>query len=320
MDCSTQHVYSVHITFYSHHVITGTTDFIHILHMAPRSKRRRHQLKVLESLKRAIDGRFYVETPNAGVRDVIEDDVSPPSDRCQEIDIDCDSDSDVGIRIDGNVWRYLPDCADGFDDDSQDDIELQCDLNNSDISVSLLTSIEETEKRWRSTGHNCGRRDCGTSRSTFYRKKEKKAEDKMEDRHLPKIGSFFKAQPRRPVYDTDEESNYCQFILGEVASKTTVRKKYDVEEAMQSLRPLITDSRDATNASNLLLPWEITRARAVYKYYCLLINGTNKMGSSGTVVLFFYPHSTKKRKKEWYFRKQINLTKQGVSDIGQTST
>ena len=103
MDCSTQHVYSVHITFYSHHVITGTTDFIHILHMAPRSKRRRHQLKVLESLKRAIDGRFRVETPNVGVRDVIEDDVSPPSDRCEEIDIDCDSDSDVGIRIDDTV-------------------------------------------------------------------------------------------------------------------------------------------------------------------------------------------------------------------------
>ena len=182
--------------------------------------------------------------------------------------------------------------------------------------MSLLTLTEETEKRWRSTGHNCGRIDCGMSRSTFYRKKEKKAGDKMEDRHLPKIGSFFKAQPRRPVYDADEESNYCQIILGEVASKTTVRKKYDAEEAMQSLRPLITDSRDATNASNLLLPWEITRARAVYKYYCLLINGTNKMGSSGTVVLFFYPHSTKKRKKEWYFRKQINLTKQGVSDIG----
>jgi hypothetical protein len=95
----------------------------------------------------------------------------------------------------------------------------------------------------------------------------------VEDRHLPKIGSYFKVQPRRPAYDTDEESDLCQFILGEVASKHHIRQKYSVEEAMASLRPLVTDSRDRTNASNLLLPWEITKARAVYKYYSLLIDG-----------------------------------------------
>ena len=62
------------------------------------------------------------------------------------------------------------------------------------------------------------------------------------------IVTYFKSQPRRPAYDTDEESELCQFILGEVKSKHEVRKRYNIEEAMISLRPLVTDSRDGSAA------------------------------------------------------------------------
>lgn len=256
--------------------------------MAPRSKRQRHLKKLVESQDRTFDGRFRGEVSFLGESSVSEDIVLP-------IDDEIESDSGERIHVDDSVWRFLPDCDDGLHDDNPEDIELDCDLNDIDISANLLTSIEDTEKRWRLRGHNCDRRDCGTSRSTYFRKKGKKEEEELEDRHLPKIGSFFSAQPRRLVYDTDEESDLCQFILGEVASKHGIRQKYSVREAMESLRPLVTDSRDRTQASNLLLPWEITKARAVYKYYSLLIDGLNKMDSSGTVAFFFYQHSTKKK-------------------------
>lgn len=262
--------------------------------MAPRSKRQRHLKKVVESQDRTIDGRFRGEVAFLRESCVSEDIILNPRNNSEAIDNEIDSDSEENIRIEDNIWRVLPDCADDLDGDNpSEEIELDHDLNNSNISANLLTSIEDTEKRWRLTGHNCGRRDCGTSRSTFFRKKEQKAAEELEDRHLPKIGSFFRAQPRRPAYDTDEESELCQFILGEVANKHHIRKKYSVEEAMESLRPLVTDSRDRTQLSNSLLAWEITKARAVYKYYSLLIDGLSKMDSSGTVAFFFYPHSTK---------------------------
>ena len=199
------------------------------------------------------------------------------------------------IGVDDSTWRVLPDCDDGVDEVNSEEMELNLDLDDSKISANLLTSIEESEKRWRLTGHNCGRRDCGTSRSTFYRRKEKKAEEELEDRDLPKIVTYFKSQPRRPAYDTDEESELCQFLLGEVKSKHEVRKRYNIEEAMIILRPLVTDSRDSSAASNLLLPWEITKSRAVYKYFSLLIDGMNKMDSSGVVAFFFYSHATKQK-------------------------
>jgi hypothetical protein len=43
----------------------------------------------------------------------------------------------------------------------------------------------------------------------------------------------------------------------------------------------------------LLLPWEIRKARAVYKYYSLLIDGVNKIVVG--LSPFFHPHSTKKK-------------------------
>jgi hypothetical protein len=215
-------------------------------------------------------------------------------DRNIEVNSD-ESDFSESIQIDDSTSTVLPGCEDGFDEEDQNAAEL--DLNDSEIASSLLASIKETEKRWRATGANFGRRDCGTSRTTFFRRNRKKAAALLEDRVLPKIGAFFTVhvQPRDQVYDTDEEIEQCQVILGEVAPSGEVQRHFSIEEALEDLRPLVIDTRSVSSVSNNLFPWEITRARAVYKYFLLLSEGLSKMESSGNVAYIFNPHATRKK-------------------------
>jgi hypothetical protein len=267
--------------------------------MAPRSKRQRHLKKLVDSQERKADGRFreevvYLRESNAGNNlNLIE---AVTGDLNSEVIIDeSDFDGFESIQVDDSTWTALPGCEDDFDNEEQNAAELDHDMNDSKIGSSLLASIEETEKRWRETGANFGRRDCGTSRTTFFRRNKKKAADLLEDRALPKINSFFAVQPRDRAYDTDEEIEQCQVILGEVAVSGEVQRHFSIEEALEDLRPLITDSRAVSSVSNKLLPWEITRARAVYRYFLFLFEGVSKMESSGNVAFFFYPHATKKK-------------------------
>lgn len=265
--------------------------------MAPRSKRQRHLRKLVESQERTADGRFreevvYVRESQAGndlnsIRDTT-------GDHNSEVHND-ESEFDGSIQIDESIWTVLPACEDGFDEEEQNDAELDHDLNDSEIASTLLASIEETEKRWRATGANFGRRDCGTSRTTFFRRNQKKAAALLEVRVLPKINTLFTVQPPDRVYDTDEEIEQCQVILGEVAPSGEVQRHFSIQEALEDLRPLVIDSRAVSSVSNKLLPWEITRARAVYKYFLLLAEGVSKMESSGNVAYFFYPHATSKK-------------------------
>lgn len=265
--------------------------------MAPRSKRQRHLRKLVDSQERTAYGRFreeviYLRESNAVNNLNLTGDST--SDRNSEVEID-DSDFNGSIQIDDSTWNVLPGCDDDFEEEEQNATELDHDLNNSEIASSLLTSIEATEKRWRETGANFGRRDCGTSRTTFFRRNQKKAAEQLEDRALPKINAFFTVQPRDRAYDTDEEIEQCQVILGEVERSGEVKSHYSIEEALENLRPLVIDSRAVSSVSNKLLPWEITRARAVYKYFLFLCEGVSKMQSSGNVAYFFYPHATKKK-------------------------
>lgn len=115
------------------------------------------------------------------------------------------------------------------------------------------------------------------------------------DRALPKINTYFEVQPRQRVYDTDEEVEYCPNILGEATTNAPVQSQFNIEEAVEKLKPLVIDSCVASSASNSQLSWEITRARAVYKYFLCMLEGLSKMDSSGNVAFFFYPHATKSK-------------------------
>ena len=247
--------------------------------MAPRSKRQRHLTKVLRLKDRATDGRFLGEGSFVGESDAGTQLIQKSTLHDQVVGdwndaIDANgSDFVDSIQIDDATWHIFLEGDDNLDDLELEEDQLDRDLNDSEISSSLLNSIEETEKRWREIGDNFGRRDCGTSRSTYYRRKDKKITDELMDRALPKINTYFEVQPRQRVYDIDEEVEYCQNILGEATTNAPIQSHFNIGEAVENLRPLVIDSRAASSASNSQLPWEITRARAVYKYFLCMLEG-----------------------------------------------
>ena len=297
VECSTQLAYN---TLHTYHSISQTTYQI-LSTTALRSKHQRHLKKVLETKDRAVDGRFRGETSFVGDFDVgiqLMLDSTEHDEVAENWNNFVDNTSDEfedSIQIDDSTWHILPECDDSFDDMELEEEQSNRDLNDSEISSSLLSSIEETEKRWREIGNNFGRRDCGTSRSSYYRKIDKKITDELEDRYLPKINTYFEVQPRRRVYDTDEEVEHCPNNLGEATTNAPVQSHFNIEEAVDNLRPLVIDSRAKSSASNSQLPWEITRARAVYKYFLFVLEGLSKMESSENVAFFFYPHATKSK-------------------------
>lgn len=239
--------------------------------MPAKSRRRIH----LDSLQRVIKekriAKFQKEVPGELVTDSL-------------VDIEVDFESN--FEVDGVVWSMIADCDD--DDDNNDTAEmiLLNDMSSTEVSGHLEGSIEMTvEKRWRAFGDNFNIYGHGTSKSTYYRKRSEKLLMQKSHKKGKTIDSFYKHVENKRI-SIEEEIDKCHEILGELPPNKHLMTE---DEAMTALLPLVSNSRASSSVCNSLKPWEINRARAVFKYFSLLGEGVKRMDASAITTSFLYP-------------------------------
>lgn len=196
-----------------------------------------------------------------------------------------DEEADSAFFIDGIHWRILPEEP---SDSQQHDDEDKMNINLQDDEVALRMT-ESIDAKWRAVGDNFGYH--GTSRSSFYRKAAETAlrcESVEGDR---KISSFYHKVEKAVVTERTltEEIATCSSLLKKECKREAPIHKYSVIEAMERLKPLVMNSRASSSTCNQSKPWEVNRARAVFKYFTLLLEDKGKLAASAETALAFYP-------------------------------
>ena len=204
---------------------------------------------------------------------------------------DDEEEKDADYVIDGVRWRVLAEePCDSLHQEDED--RMNHEILHENVAGNLRECIEKLEKRWRAVGDNFGFH--GTSRSTFYRKEKEKEKEKnllcgvVKD--VRRMSTFYpKVSKVQDVVSLSEEIATCSLLLKKESKIESPVYKYSVLEAMEQLKPLVASSRASSAQYNAKKPWEINRARAVFKYFTLLQEDVGKFAASAETALAFYP-------------------------------
>jgi hypothetical protein len=80
-----------------------------------------------------------------------------------------------------------------------------------------------------------------------------------------KISTFY-SKVNEASLSLSEEIATCSLLLKKECRKELPEYKYDIVQAVEQLKPLVMNSRSSSAQCNSSKPWEINRARAVFKY------------------------------------------------------
>jgi hypothetical protein len=200
---------------------------------------------------------------------------------------DDEEETEADYVIDGINWRVL---AEEPNDslDQEDEDRMNRELLHENVAGNLREFIEKLEKRWRAVGENFGFH--GTSRATYYRREKEKNHLCGVVKDVRKMSTFFskvrKVQDGVSLY---EEIATCGLLRKKELKIESPVYMYSVPEAIEQLKPLVANSRASSAPCNAKKPWEINRARAVFKYFTLLLEDVGKLAASAETALAFYP-------------------------------
>jgi hypothetical protein len=212
-----------------------------------------------------------------------------PTDVAVGSNSDIEEQTDADFVVDGMHWRVI--------EDEPGDAHLHVDEDNmsrevldSEVAGRLIDCIEKIDKRWRAVGANGG--FYGTSRSSHFRREAEKnlrSESVKGDRKISTFYSKVSKDQNEASLSLSEEIATCSLLLKKECRKELPVHKYDIVQAVEQLKPLVMNSRSSSAQCNSSKPWEINRARAVFKYYTLLLEDIGKMAASAETALAFFP-------------------------------
>ena len=156
-------------------------------------------------------------------------------------------------------------------------------VNDGNVDENLRECIEKLEKRWRAVGENFGFHGTSRERSLLCRA--------VKD--VRRMSTFYsKVSKVQDVVSLSEEITTCSLLLKKESMIESPVYKCNILESMEQLKPLVANSRASSAPCNAKKPWEISRARAVLKYYTLLLEDVGKLAGVGFLsetALAFYP-------------------------------
>ena len=252
--------------------------------MPKKSKSNRHLAFAREVARKAKIAK--TNEKNARAIERFESIQLPPFE-CITHSSDNEEETDADYVIDGVHWRVLAE-EPGDSLHQEDEDRMNRELLHENVAGNLIDCIEKLEKRWRAVGENFGFH--GTSRSSFYRREKERNDLCGVVKDVRRMSTFFsKVCKVQDGVSLSEEIATCSLLRKKEPKIESPVYKYSVLEAMEQLKPLVANSRASSAPCNAKKPWEINRARAVFKYFTLLLEDVGKIAASAETALAFYP-------------------------------
>ena len=230
--------------------------------MPKKSKSNRHLAFAREIARKAK----IVKTHDRNVLAIERvESVKPPPFECFARSSDDEEEADADYVIDGIHRRVLAEES-GDSLHQEDEDRMKRELLHENVAGNLREYIEKLEKRWRAVGDNFGFH--GTSRLIFYRREKEKSLLCRVVKDVRRMSTFYsKVSKVQDGVSLSEEIATCSLLRKKELKIEPPVYKYSVLEAMEQLKPFVANSRASSASCNEKKPWEINRARAVFKYY-----------------------------------------------------